>query len=376
MANVKGQGLSVELDKKDLCYLLDRARGAVGRQHPYFLLDFFLARRVTCAATDLKVGILCEIDPRGYFDCAWGGAVCLSADKFSGIVHTLPEKTIRLTGLENRRLQINCGDYSGVIACVDPDEHFPVMDIPGGAPDVECDGTFLSGIYNAIGHAIGQSEGASTSGLNLRAQNDRICGAATDGHRLSVAAVSIPYSGDCEQFDTGVTISPRALAEIKKLGGVSTAIRFRDNHMSVEQTGITILARLFESQYPDYRRCVPVNYPYTAVVNSKELINVIDRVSVLIESDGINLRIRPDHITVAGSNSAGDISDSVACEASDCEVDICITPRYLLDALKSLARDSEDVVIKYRDPDSAVILLPTDHSNWDERLEVIMVRRS
>lgn len=364
--------ISATLRQANLRYLLDRTRGAVGRMHPYFRIDLYLSRLTSCS-TDLRVGAVSEMALRETESVEMGGTVCVPATKLWAIIDALPDKLINLKGLDNNRLQVECGSYSGVIACVDPGEHFPDMIIPGGAPDVECSGSFLNDIYTAIGHAIGANEESATSGLYLRAENGRLVGVATDGHRLSVAAISVPYDGECEPFNAGVTVSGRALAEIKKLSCGCSEIRFRDNRMSIEQNGITIIAMLFEKEFPDYRRVIPTGHGHCTVVNTRGLIEIIERVAVLDESQGITLEITSRILTVTGENSAGEISDTIGCETEGDDVNFCVTPRYLLDSLKSL-RGSEDVIIKYKDDKSSILIIPADHSNWDERIELIQPR--
>lgn len=372
MSTTSPQPISATLRQANLRYLLDRTRGCVGRMYPYFQLDIYLSR-LTCCATDLRVGAVSEMMLREGETVEFGGTICVPAGKMWSIIDALPDKPIVLTGLDSNRLQIACGTYSGIIACVNHEEHFPDMIIPGGAPDVECGGSFLNDIYAGIGHAIGGNEESATSGLFLRAENGRLVGAATDGHRLAVGAISIPYDDDCEPFNLGVTVSGRALGEIKKLACGSSEIRFRDNRMSIEQNGIAIIARLFEKEFPAYRRIIPTDHPHCLVVNTRGLIEVLERVTILSESMGVMLGIRAGMITVTGENSSGPVVDQVDCETTGDDADICITPRYFLDSLQSL-KNSEDVIIKYRDDKSAVLLIPADHSNWDERIELIQPR--
>jgi len=373
--NTEKQPMECEIRQLGLKNLLDRARGAVGRMHPYFLIDVYMAR-ITCCATDLTVGIVSEIERRDPDTITMGGTICVPAGKFYDIIAALPDKPVKLKLPDNSRLQISCGSYSGVIPCVNPADFFPDMIIPGGAPDTTCSGSFLNDIFAAIGHAIGNDAESATSGMHLRAENGRLVGTATNGHRLSVAAVTVPYDDECESFNTGVTISPRALGEIKKLCCGYSDIRFRDNRMSIEQINITVIARLFEKAYPDYRRVIPTNHPHCTVVNARGFIEAVERVKVLSESDGITLCIGQNEIGITGESTAGVIVDTMDCETSGDATDIRITPGYLLESLKSLTKDSEDVIIKYSDAFSPVLILPADHSNWDERIELIVPRRA
>lgn len=369
------QPMECEIRQINLKYLLDRARGAVGRMHPYFLIDVYLTR-ITCCATDLTVGIVSEIEHREPDTITMGGTFCVPAAKFYDIIAALPDKPVKLILPDISRLQISCGSYNGAIPCVNPADFFPDMIIPGGAPDTTCGGSFLNDIYAAIGHAIGNDLESATSGMHIRAENGRLVGVATNGHRVSVAAVTVPYDDDCEPFNKGVTISPRAMNEIKKINCGSTDIRFRDNRMSMEQPGITAIARLYEKPFPAYRRVIPTAHPHCTVVNTRGLIEVVERVKVLSESDGIMLCIGQQELGITGESTAGAIVDTIPCETSGESLDIRITPGYLLESLKSLAKDSEDVIFKYSDPQSPVLILPADHSNWDERLELIVPRRT
>lgn len=370
------QNISCTIPQKELKYLLDRARGAVGRMYPYFKIDIYLAGRLTCCATDLRVGVISETDNRNkdaVVEC--GGTICVSADKFYNLINALPENMITFRGLDSNRLEISCGTYNGVFPCVDPEAHFPDMIVPGGSPDVECLGGFLNDIYAAISHAVSTDEEKSIAGINLRAENGRLIGVATNGNRLSLAGISVPYDGECDPFNAGITLAPRSLGEIKKLLCGSCDVRFRDNRMSIEQTNITIISMLYDAAYPNYRRIIPT-HPHSAVVSAAGLMEIVQRVGVLNESQAVTLHIRPGKILVSGESTAGCLIDSIDCEADESvpETDMLLTPAYLLESLKSLARDSEDVVLKWLDEKASLVMVPADHSNWDERLELIQPR--
>jgi len=368
------QPINCIIRQTSLRALLDRARGAVGRMHPYFRLDIYLTRLTACA-NDMRVGIISEINKRDDDDIKIGGTVCMPAGKMWDIISALPDKPVRMSGLVNNRLQIDCGTYSGVIACVDHEAHFPDMIVPGGSPDFECDGMFLNDIHAACGHSLGTDDSDIKSGLHIRAENGNLVGVALDGHRLSLAACAIPYDDDCEPINAGVTISGRALNEIKKLGIGSVEVRIRDNRLSIEKHHITIISRLLDGTYPAYRRVIPTDHPNCLVVNTRGLIEIIARVTILSESAGITLAAQGKELTVSGENSAGTVLDTIDCEIEGEPLEIVLTPRYLLESLKSLT-GSEDIVIKYRDALHSLVLIPADHSAWNERLELITPRRA
>jgi hypothetical protein len=46
----------------------------------------------------------------------------------------------------------------------------------------------------------------------------------------------------------------------------------------------------------------------------------------------------------------------------------------MLDALRSLIKTSPDIIIKYNCERDGLLLIPCDHSGWNERLELVMPR--
>lgn len=360
--------------------LLESAEGAVGRTHPYFLLNFYLVR-VTVVATDLNISIVSEMGFRDGEQVEMGGIICVPARKFLDLIKALPDAFIDLAALEGNRLQVECGDYTGIIPCVDHLDHFPVISLPDGPPDFGCAGDLIPGLHAACAHAMDKrGKSAMLTGLHLCAEGDVLIAAATDGSRLSMAGKrELDYTG--EVFAKGITIPARALAELKKITAGTTEVYLRENALTFVQRGITLMVRLLDGDYPQYRRAIPTAHPHCCVVNAKEFAAIVERVNVLSDADSVLLDIKPgEHgetgdILISAENEAGRSMDLVPAEIEGAPLQIRVTPSYMVEALSSLAVTSEDVIIKYLDAESALVLLPCDHSGWDERVEVFMPRK-
>ncbi len=374
--------MEARLRQINLKYLLERTEGAVGRMHPYFLLDVFLVR-VTCAATDLNISIVAEIEIRhdDGEEVHTGGRVCVPARKLLDLVKALPDAHIDLTLLDGYRLQIQCGDYDGIIPCVDPDEYFPLISLPDGAPDFGCDGDLIPTLHASCAHAL-DKRGKSPlyGGLHLRAEGEVLLAVATDGHRCALAGKrELDYTGAV--LAKGVTVPARALGELKKIHAGTTEVYLRETNLAFVQPGITLDVRLLEGDYAEFRRIIPTDHPHCCVVKAAALARIVERVNILSDADSVTLDIAPGEggedgdIVVTAENTAGRSVDLVPAEIKGESVQIRVTPGYLVEALRSLASTSEDVVIKYRDAESALVLLPCDHSGWDERIELFMPRR-
>lgn len=363
----------------NLKYLLGRAEGAVGRMHPYFLLQFFLAR-ITCTATDLSISIVSEIELRDGEQVEMGGTVCVPARKLLDLIKALPDAIIELTVLDGHRLQVECGDYTGVIPCVDPGAHFPAVSLPDGAADFYCAGDLIPEMYAACAHALSRRDKpALIGGLHLRAEGEVLVAAGTDGSRLALAGKR-DEAGFGSAIGCGITIPSRALAELRKINAGTTGVYLRENDLTFLQRGIALSVRLLEGDYPAYRRVIPTDHPHCCVVNAAELAGIVERVNILSDADSVLLDIKPSDseggdILISAENEAGRSMDLVPAKIAGDPIQVSVTPALLVEALRSLAKTSTDIVVKYKDAESALVMFPCDHSGWDERVEVFMPRR-
>lgn len=371
--------MKVRLRQHHLQYLLSRAEGAVGRMHPYFLLCA-AGSRITCTATDLNISIISEIELQDGEQIEIDGAVCIPAHKISNLVKALPDTFIDLITLDGLRLQVECNDYAGVIPCVDPAEHFPCITLPDGAADFYCAGDLIPELHAACAHALDKRGKSSLlGGLHLRAEGDVLIAAGTDGSRMSLAGKR-DDAGFGDSLGGGITIPARALTELKKINAGATGVYLRENDLTFLQRGITLSIRLLEGGYPSYRHVIPTGYPYCCVVAAEKFAAIVERVNILSDADSVLIDIKPGDdasgdILITAENEAGRSMDLVPAEVGGVQLQIRVTPSYLVESLRSLAKTSEDVIIKYKDAESALVLLPCDHSGWDERVEVFMPRR-
>jgi DNA polymerase-3 subunit beta len=376
-AEEKPQLVKARIMQGRLKYLLSRAAGAVGRMHPYYLIHIYLTR-VQVTATNLDITIIVEMDKDQDETIDMGGVICVPAQKFQAIIDALPDALIEISALSDNKIQIECGDYNGMLPSVDPVEHFPAVNLPTG-PSIVIGGDVITDIYSACRHAIAKdiSKGM-LSGFHITTNDDQLLGVGCDGHRLSLAAKAVEESISLEMFDKGITLPSKMCIELAKIKAGYIGVCTTDSSIVVAAPGITVMARLLDGEYPSYRRVIPTTNQHCCVANTSELSKIVERVSILSESDSVVLDILPGtemesgDIQIKTQNSAGEISDLVPCEVQGEPAQIRFNPIYLLEALSSIGKSSEDAVIKYSAGKAGVVLIPADHGAWDERLEVVM----
>jgi len=309
-----------------------------------------------------------------------GGAVAVPADKLYSVVKAAPGDDITLQACENFRLTVTSGAYHTEIACMDPAD-FPPLSEPDGSPDIEFSAAPFQAMIAANLHAVGNDPQKTTlAGLHLKKEKDLLVGTATDGHRLSLAGKRIGEEVfiSSDMFDAGVTIPRKGLEEIKKLTCGSVYIWHTDNSLMFSQTGITLIIRLIEGDFPDYRRVIPTEHPHRFIVNSGNLAAAVERVNILGDRKSIRLAYEFGGccLEISTESVAGEASDHVDLVEWEGPEDfsIILDPKYLLEALASIGED--DVFIKFKDDINPLVLFPSDHEKWDERLLLLLPRHA
>lgn len=113
--------------------------------------------------------------------------------------------------------------------------------------------------------------------------------------------------------------------------------------------------RLLEGTYPDTMRIIPTEFPVVIPFNKEELLQAVERVSLLSPRDRetnyniIKLNLRSDAIVEISStnNEIGDANEEIipSSDVTGQAIKIAFSSRYLVEALKSFS--SNEVTINF-----------------------------
>ena len=110
-------------------------------------------------------------------------------------------------------------------------------------------------------------------------------------------------------------------------------------------------SRLLEGNYPDTSRLIPEEYQTTIKLNGKELLQAIDRASLLARGDRNNvvrLSIVDNQTIEISSNSpeVGKVEEQIPVEVFEGDdLRISFSAKFMMDALKAI--DGQEVVIQF-----------------------------
>jgi len=185
------------------------------------------------------------------------------------------------------------------------------------------------------------------TGVNFSNTNNTLTVVATDSFRLSQRVVSIDNYNDFN-----ITIPNKSLDELIKAidqyqGDVN--LYFQANKLLAQFKNVCFQTRLLDGNYPDTSKLIGSNYSINLTFNKDELIEAVERVSLLSPRDSakdrevtysiVKLELKKDRtLEISTTNSQiGDAKEELLPTGIDADGPIAVgfSSRYLLDALKS-----------------------------------------
>jgi DNA polymerase-3 subunit beta len=325
------------------------------------------------AATDLEVGI------RGSHPAkvAKPGSVTVSARKLYDIVRELPDEPVQLEGTSNAYLEIACSRARFSLAGAAADEY---PSLPEFSPErlVKIPAPVLSVMIERTMYAASVDETRyNLNGVFFEVDIERgkVRMVATDGHRL--AQVDRAIGPEVEGLASGVIVPRKGLAELKRLVDEDDAeeveIGFEGNSGLARRGGVTLVMRLIEGEFPNYRQVIPTASEHTLTLPSEVLVHALRRV-VLLSSErsrAVKLELSDSKLTMSSNNpDLGEAHEELDVDFAGPEVAFGFNARYLLDALGALG--AKEVRVGLRDGNSPITLQPTDDP---DALAVVMPMR-
>ena len=288
------------------------------------------------------------------------GAVTIQAKKFNEIIGRLPAGDVNVVcdNAAPETVKLSCANAKYTLHGI------PSADYPSADPFVE-DWAFTIGgkeLIDALVKVVyARSDDESRKALNgilfsLRSGIRTV--AATDGRRLALveAPVAAPENEEALAVRDGEFIMPyKVVAElIKSLDQSKTVMVHLTKAMAVFETGsTTIMSKLVEQSYPNYRSVIPASFHHEVTVPRALFLDVLKRISPVIFESGDNagsvkLDIAEGKMTIsASSTEVGDAVETIDVALQGDPISISFNPTYLSDPIKALVCD--EFALKFND---------------------------
>ena len=198
-----------------------------------------------------------------------------------------------------------------------------------------------------------------------------------DGHRISIRKVKLS-----EEYSYKKVIVPgKALGEISKILGDNTEkmvnIYFTDKHVLFEFDDTVVVSRLIEGEYFSIDQMLSSDYETKMSINRKELLDCIDRATLLVKEGDkkpVIISITETNMELKIKSTIGSMDEVIDIDKQGKDLMIGFNPKFLIDALKVIDDEIVDIYLVnpkapcfIRDKDSTYtyLVLPVNFTTVD-----------
>ena len=325
---------------------------------------------LTLTGYNMETAITYTIDA----DVAEGGTCILPAKLFGDIVRRLPEGPVTVTVDENYRVSIRAG-YASFSISAESSENYPEL------PDVDT-GRAVTIPQNALKELISGTIFAVSedqrrpihTGVKFEVEDGLISCIAVDGYRLARRTL---HTDAAANRSMSFVVPSGSLKEVEKLvSDTEETVDFimGKKHILFQVGDATLVCRLLDGEFLDWRRVLPTNCPIKLVANVSELSSSIARVGLIV-SEKYKAPVRcvfsNQVVSLRTNNTIGAAEDQCSIAGDGRETEIGFNVRYLADALRAIPGD--EVVLELTNGLSPIVLTPADDKH-DYSYMVLPVR--
>ena len=289
------------------------------------------------------------------------GECVLPAKLFGDIIRRLPEGLVTVVVDENYKVSIRAGYASFNISAENADDYPELPDV-GDGKSIRIPQTALKELIGGTIFAVGEAQGRPIyTGVKFEVENELVSAIAVDGFRLARRTYH------CEN-STGRTISfvvpAQGLKEVEKIlqdEDENVAFTLGSKHILFQIGDATLICRLLDGDFMDWRKVVPFNSPIKLVANVGDLASSIARVDLIVSEKyktPVRCLFTNQELLMRTNTVIGTAEDRCSIAGDGKELEIGFKGQYLADALRAVP--SEEVCLELTNGLSPIVLTPVD----------------
>ncbi len=283
--------------------------------------------RLTGSDLDLTITVLVTV--AGESD----GVAVIPARLASDIVRALSPGAVSVAAVGDE-LSISSGRSQFSIRLIAGDE-FPQL-LPIAAEPVSLPSAQLSEALRQVVLAASSDDARPIlTGVQMSAENGGLRLVATDSYRLAMR--DVPEASILAEGQS-VLLPSRALNELNRIlvQGDRVQLRLGERDASFEVGPVTLVTRLIEGEFPNYRGLIPSSHPNKLTVQRDALLDALRRVKLLArEATPVRLEMSTDGLElVAVTQDVGNARESIEGTYEGTPLTVAFNPQYLLEGIE------------------------------------------
>lgn len=295
---------------------------------------------ITLTANDMELGI--ETTVKG--EILEEGIIALDAKIFMEIVRKLPDNDITIRTDAHFKTTITC-EKAKFNILGKSGEDFSYL------PPIEKQDSLLISQFT-LKEIIRQTIFSISDGDKLMrgelfdVNGDVLKAVSLDGHRISIRKIVLR-----DHYEHKKVIVPgKTLNEVSKILPGDTDkdvfVFFTPKHIVFEFDSTTVVSRLIEGEYFKVDQMLSSDYETKVRINKKELLNCIDRATLLVKEGDkkpIIMNITEEKMELRLNSVLGSMNEDIDIEKKGKNLMIGFNPKFLIDALRVIEDEEVDL---------------------------------
>ena len=302
------------------------------------------------------------------------GVCILPAKLFADIIRRLPEGPVTVVVDETYKVSIRAGYASFTIAAENAEDYPDLPDV-GEGRGIRIPQNALKQLIGGTIFAVSENQGRPIhTGVKFEVQDDSVSAIAVDGFRLARRTY---HTGEPTGRELNFVVPAAGLKEVEKiLTDTDDAVAFTlgPKHILYQIGAATLVCRLLEGEFLDWRKVVPTNCPIKLVAHVSDLSSSVERVGLIVSEkykSPVRCIFSNQVLNMRTNTTIGAAEDRCAIAGDGKELEIGFNVRYLADALRVIP--SEEVMLELTNGLSPIVLTPAD-DKYDYAYMVLPVR--
>lgn len=343
--------MKTQLTVNELLKPLEAVIGVVEKRQTLPILSHVLIQlkegKLTLTTTDMEIELRASKKIQAQEEVSF----TIYAKDLIDIIRKLKENTIIQFIIEKSKVYIETNNNSFELNTFNTQE-FPSLPKITNTEVIQIKRVALKELIEKTSFSMGNQDiRAYLNGLYLEVNNDNIVMVATDGHRLSIGEIKQKNNLPNKR---AVILPRKAVLELAKLlnkeGDATIDIHLSDNYFYLISNNTTIISRLIDGNFPNYKQVIPTNLENIIIINRQDFLDNLSQAVIFVEerTKGVKLAFKDNYLNIFSHSERGQAKTKINTKNFNKEIEVAFNVYYLIAILENLTSDEVSMVV----PDS------------------------
>lgn len=305
---------------------------------------------------NLEIGIRTEITVSGSED----GSGVMNARMLGDIIRKMPSGEITISSDSSNVATIKNNVTELSIMCMSADE-YPAVPQVNQETSFTMPQKLLKSMIMQTKYACAVTDTKpALMGCKFQIEDNVLDVVAVDGIRIALRQEAVVY--DNLEFIVPLKTLEELCHILSDEGDKNVTLCIDKNQISFDVDGYTMISRLIDGDFIQYKNHLKCDESIFAEVNCREIIEMLERSMLIINEKNkcpVRCEFNGDSLCMSCTTALGKINDKVDIKYNGSPITIGFNAKYLLDAFKACDSDSVKMVLT-SSAVSPIIIIPKE----------------